>query len=574
MQTSSFKVNTIRCFVLLIFNLTINLSSYAQTDPKDFVRLLEQARQLSNQSKWTEATPLWMQLTERNPVNGEYWANLANAYYYIKEYDKAIQVYQKQIDLGYGLIASAAYNIACCYSLLKDKEKAITWLQKAFDMGFTKVDMPKTDTDFDFIRNEPGFKKITGTDDVKKMSRTEGWRYDLDFLKQEVMRKSYLRRGLSMEEFNKQFEQLYQSIDQKTDVQIILDMMKMMTAIKDGHTGVFPPARKEFQITLPVQFYQFKEGLYIIAAAPQYRQLLGKKVIGFEKRSTEDVRQILEPYIQRDNDMNLENSLATVMRFTSALHGLNIVNDVSKVELKLQDASGKASTVWINADTTVPRVDHKSVPANWVSFHQTISNPVPLYLKNLKSLYWFEKIPNTKVVYLQMNSIRNDKNESMNAFMDRLFKYINENDADKLVIDLRFNNGGNTMLLPYVVQSIIKNDKINKRGNLYVITGRRTFSAAQNFATFLEQQTNSIFVGEPTGSNPNFVGEEDFITLPYSKVAANVSDLFWQSSTPFDKRTWIAPMFYVPPSFTAYSVNRDEALETILSVVGDGKKSF
>jgi hypothetical protein len=130
------------------------------------------------------------------------------------------------------------------------------------------------------------------------------------------------------------------------------------------------------------------------------------------------------------------------------------------------------------------------------------------------------------------------------------------------------------MLLPYFITTLIKNEKINKRGNLFVITGRRTFSAAQNLATYLEKQTNAIFVGEPTGSSPNFVGEEDFITLPYSKVAMNVSDWFWQSSWPWDSRTWIAPSIYVPPTFKAYSVNRDEVLETLGGLIMNGKKGF
>ena len=71
-------------------------------------------------------------------------------------------------------------------------------------------------------------------------------------------------------------------------------------------------------------------------------------------------------------------------------------------------------------------------------------------------------------------------------------------------------------------------------------------------------------MGEPTGSSPNFVGEEEFFTLPYSKLQANVSELFWQISWPRDRRTWIAPLLYSPPRFAAYQTNRDPALEAIL----------
>jgi hypothetical protein len=53
------------------------------------------------------------------------------------------------------------------------------------------------------------------------------------------------------------------------------------------------------------------------------------------------------------------------------------------------------------------------------------------------------------------------------------------------------------------------------------------------------------------------------VRLPYSGIAMNVSDWFWQSAWPWDQRIWIAPELYVPPTFASYSTNRDPALEAI-----------
>jgi len=147
-------------------------------------------------------------------------------------------------------------------------------------------------------------------------------------------------------------------------------------------------------------------------------------------------------------------------------------------------------------------------------------------------------------------------------------QFVNDHAVEKLVIDLRWNNGGNTALAPPLIHGLIRNDKINQRGKLFVIIGRRTFSAAQNTSTYLERHTNAIFVGEPSGASPNFVGEEDFVTLPYSQVPMNVSDLYWQSSWPRDQRTWIGPEIYVPPTFEAYRSNRDLALEAVMAYPG------
>ncbi|MGB8191925.1 MAG: S41 family peptidase [Chitinophagaceae bacterium] len=568
-------INCLKTFILWTVTAVLSTGVVAQNnDAAEFMVLLTNARKFSAEKKWKDAVTAWEKVKERNPVNGEYYAHLGSAYYNNAQYQQSIEAYKKQIELRFGLLANAAYNIACSYALAGEKEPAIEWLDKAFQMGFRSYTHAQADTDLKILQGDPRFVKILALEDVSKMSRVQGWQYDMEVLKKEVMRKAYLRRDLSMEAFNKQYDQLYNSIDKFTDVQMVMQLMKLMVNVGDGHSSVFPPSRKEFMLTAPVQYYFFKEGLYIVAADPKYRHLVGSKVLAFENKTVDEVSKTLSPFITRDNEMGVLQNLPSVMRHTPALHELGLTADPGKVVLKLQDVSGKETTATITADTSVVRVDHKSVPDKWVKLYEVAGKPVPLYLKNLKALYWFEKLPGTKTVYFQWNSVRNDKNIPLTQFTDNLMKYINENDVEKLVIDLRWNNGGNTMLLPYFINSIIKNEKINQRGNLFVITGRRTFSAAQNLATYLEKQTNATFVGEPTGSSPNFVGEEDFITLPYSKLAMNVSDWFWQSSWPWDNRTWIAPTIYVPPTFKAYSANTDEALETIRSFIMEGKKGF
>jgi hypothetical protein len=80
-------------------------------------------------------------------------------------------------------------------------------------------------------------------------------------------------------------------------------------------------------------------------------------------------------------------------------------------------------------------------------------------------------------------------------------------------------------------------------------------------------------VGEPTGSSPNFVGETIMVHLPYSKVDISISDLFWQSSWPTDDRPWIAPDYYVPPTFADVSSGRDVALDAVRLFPSDSTES-
>jgi hypothetical protein len=116
-----------------------------------------------------------------------------------------------------------------------------------------------------------------------------------------------------------------------------------------------------------------------------------------------------------------------------------------------------------------------------------------------------------------------------------------------------------------LIHRLIACEKVNRTGALFLIIGRGTFSAAQNTSTWIEWHTEATLVGEPTGSRPVFIGETIPFTLPYSKVRVNVSDLYWKSSIPMDERTWLAPELYAPPTFEAFQVNRDPAMEAILA---------
>jgi hypothetical protein len=186
-------------------------------------------------------------------------------------------------------------------------------------------------------------------------------------------------------------------------------------------------------------------------------------------------------------------------------------------------------------------------------------------LKRQAEAYWFEYLDQAKLVYFQYNRVQNDGKESIAKFSQRLFDFIEHHAVEKLVIDMRWNGGGNNFLNAPILEGLIRCTKINQPGKLFLIVGRNTFSAAMCGATQIERYTKALMVGEPTGSSPNFIGETVMVTLPYSRMAASISDLYWENSVAMDYRTWIAPRIYTPPTFAAYRAGRDPAMEAILA---------
>lgn len=536
-----------------------------------FAELLRQANETTRAKKWNEAAELWSRVVRINPVEGDFWALLAKAHYENKDYRKAIPAYEKAFELRSGFPCNQAYSLAACYGLLGEKEQSFKWLERAFELGFRRLDQARSDPALELLRSDARYRNLVGLVDTGRMSRDEGWRYDLQFLAREIKRRSYdPYHKVSREEFEASVKGLHDAIPQLTDLQISIELMKFVAKGGDGHTMVFGFwERPEFLQTIPVDFFLFEEGLFITMADSRFEDLLGAQVLRFGNHTIPEVLQALDPLISRDNDLaGLKVMGLMRMRNLPLLRALGLIPDPDKVSLSIKDRKGTTRSVTLAADVAIPsRKLWDGVPPGWKNFRDLSTGPRPLYLKNIYAPYWFEYLPETKTVYFQFNRVMDDPRESLAQFSDRLFKFINEHEVEKLVIDLRWNPGGNTLLLPPFIHGLIRCEKINQRGKLFTIIGRLTYSAAQNAATFIERHTKAIFVGEPTGSSPNFIGEEfeAQFELPYSKLVANVSYLFWQSSWPMDYRLSIAPLLYAPPRFETYRANRDPAMEAILA---------
>ena len=547
------------------------------TGAGDVLELVRQAQARLTAREYAEAAPILERIVALNPVEPSYWYALASAHFYAGDYAAAIPAYERAAELGAPVMGAyfSIYNIACCQARLGRKDEAIATLQRAMDLGFPSFAHPATDEDLASLRDDPRFVEMLGLKDVGKMSRDEGWRYDLSILVREVHRKGfnphlYVHRPVTREQFDEKTRALHEAIPSLTDGQIILEMMKLMAFLQDGHSAAWNFGEHPlFQKALPLRMFLFEEGLFVVAADPKHEALLGAQIVAFDGRPVEEVFDGLRPFINRDrgNPMKDKVSLPYSVRVLGVLHAAGLIESPDRVTLTVRDAgSGAEREVVVDADAKEADIWNKlPAPASWKTLASTLKDP-PLYVRNMEKRQWFEYLPEEKTVYFAFNKVLNDEREPLAQFTQRLVRFIDENDVEKLVIDMRWNNGGNTALAHPLLLALIGNEKVNVRGKLFVITGRRTYSAAQNMTTYFERYTNATFVGEPTGSSPNFVGEESPVTLPYSKMMANVSHLFWQSGWPQDQRIWIAPHVYVPPTFADFRAGRDAALEAILAL--------
>ncbi|MEH1124901.1 S41 family peptidase [Micromonospora sp. CPCC 206061] len=543
--------------------------------------MVARAEQLSRSQHWQQAALEWQAVVAVNPVNGVYWDRLAEARFSTGDYAGALTAYQRAEALGVWPVrgpervpitsifpGEIAYRIASCHALLGDTDEALAALARAVRQQLRDLDRAATDTHLASLHDDPRFRDLLGAGGHgAALSRVDGWRADLRTLRREIDRRIPFREVVDAA-FAAAVANLDRAIPDLDDARIVVEMWRLLRRLGDGHARIdTSQAFPDWSRCLPIWFFLFDEGLFIPQAEPRYESLLGAQVMAIDGRPVPKVVDALDPLLTRDNDYGPMANAPIWMRQPAFLHAVDVADDPSVLTLTVRLAGGGVRDVTVAAEAA-PKPHPWPSWCTPTSLRFTGGTHGPAYLRDVDNRYWFEYLPAENLVYFQFNSIGDKPDEPLAAFYQRMFTAIDDHDAATLVVDLRWNGGGNTFLAEPLVHHIIRRERINRHGGLFVIIGRNTFSAAQNTTTFLDRHTRAVFVGEPTGSRPNFVGETVPFRLPYSAIEVNVSDLYWQTSWPTDRRTAIAPDIYAPPTFAAYRANRDPAMDAILTQLG------
>lgn len=385
----------------------------------------------------------------------------------------------------------------------------------------------------------------------------EQWQADVKFLGDELpKRHRNAFHRIKQADFEAAVKQFYDRIPQMTEDEIIVGVMKTVALVRDGHTNVVP--REYFRSGIyPVRFYMFSDGIFVQKAAPEYAEIVGARVLKIGNLSADEAFKTVSQAAFADNEMGAKDLTPVMLSVPEILSGFKVIDDKQKLTLTIE-TGGKQKTVEIKPTGKLDALFRP--PADWTDAAPKANQA--LYLKDPHNPYWFEYLKDRKLLYVQHNEIGSKPDEAVADFYKRVLAFTDANAVETLVVDLRFNGGGNNGLNRAVVIELIKS-RLNRRGKFFVIIGRSTFSAAQNLVNQLEKYTEATFVGEPTAAHPNHYGDNRPFTLPNSGLTVRASTLWWQDLDPRDDRFWTAPEIAVEISSEDYRKNIDPAMEAI-----------
>lgn len=530
-------------------------------DPIGYYNLVQEGIGSYSSGKFAEAVPKLRQAVDIYPDDGMVWLYLGLALRSSGQPKEAVEAYNNALRLKSSGQPMIIYQwLARAYIEAGDKENAYKSLEKAvFEEPHVNRAGIYDDPAFRTLRVEPRFLKLVGRVDTTKMSRTEGWRMDIDYLLSEVTRVNhkYKKEPLPTLVLQRQRE-LKRDVPKLTDDEIFVRMGAMLAPLNQGHITIAltDESRLSPVRSLPLQFYAFPEGVFVVGSDEARRDLVGAQVLKVENTEPGKLLARIEEHASVENKMRVLWGIGS-MGVLQTLRGLGVVKpkqeDVRLTFLK----DGRTF------ERTLPTVKgappRKLVPPLGVT--------APYFLKNVPRAHWFEKLPEADALFVQLNQVAPDPDESIAQFGLKLRSYLGENPTKNLILDVRHNNGGNTSTYPELLRTLIAHT--TKEGNrLYVIIGRGVYSATGNLITDLERLADPIFVGEPSSGFGNQDGDESSVVLPYSGIRGWLTSVWWQLSHPWDKRTSIVPQVPVQLTAQSYFGGKDPALETILKMIG------
>lgn len=395
----------------------------------------------------------------------------------------------------------------------------------------------------------------------------EAWQEDLDFL-QSTIHKNYafLFKKIEKADFDREVVDLRKALPNLEAHEIPVHFARIVSLFEYGHTTI-PFGTVAKRGVLPINLYHFNDGVYIEGGQKSHSETLGAKVLKVGEFSIEEAMKMVRPIVPAENDQYFKAYGIKFLTVPDVLHTQRVIPEISETVTFTLEKDGKTFTY------DFPTIERSALSTaytltvpneEWVSVRN--QETIPYYLKHLlDKRFYFEYLEDKKVVYVRQSSVFDDDNETLADFYKQLFEFIDTNEVERLVYDVRLNGGGNNYNNKPLIKGLMARPNINTQGKFFFIIGRNTFSACQNLTNEIHNYTEAIIVGEPTAENVNFYGDNNRVTLPNSKINAYLSFAWWQDKPQWENADYTIPHVAVDMSFDQYRNNEDPVLETALT---------
>lgn len=328
---------------------------------------------------------------------------------------------------------------------------------------------------------------------------------------------------------------------------------------RNGHTGLFPADAHTRPLSLyPLRLYEFPDGLYVVDAVD--RALIRSRLVAIEGVPIDRVLAEVRPLTPSDNESNLRGLAPHFLLTAEVLDGLGVTDGEESAQFTLERAGGARTDVALAA---IPAARYAARFADPMFGHYPSVLPAaakPLYLSAAARPLWARTLANGRAVYVGYNSVR----LPTQAVLAKIERLVRGSRVRRVIVDVRLNGGGDNTTYGSLT-TLFSSPAVNRRGRLYLLVGRATFSAAGNFSAEIDRDTRAIIVGEPTGGGVETYGDTFAVHLPTLGWTVRIAARYHErKSGKNDRRLAVAPDIPAVVTATDYFAQRDPVLARAL----------
>jgi hypothetical protein len=369
-------------------------------------------------------------------------------------------------------------------------------------------------------------------------------------------------RSVTRRRFQAEVEELARRAPSLSRNELLVGVLRIIALLgpRNGHTGLFPgdPSHTSPLSLYPLRLYHFTDGVFVVDARD--RTLVRNRLVAIEETPVERVLELVRPLTPSDNRWNTRGLAPHFLLSADVLDGLGVTDGTGPASFTFERPGGATVDVQLRP---MPGPQYANAFADPHHGHNPSSlphAPRPLYLAGSARPIWARKLASGRVVYVGYNSVV----APSHAFVRSLERLVHGPKVRRVVVDVRLNGGGdNTTYGP--LTSILDSPAIDRRGKLYVLIGRATFSAAANFAAELDRDTRATFVGEPTGGGVETYGDTFPLHLPTLGWNVYIAARYHhRKRNANDRRLAVGPDIRVDLTSVRYFAGRDPVLERAL----------
>src|SRR5262245_51659630 len=256
---------------------------------------------------------------------------------------------------------------------------------------------------------------------------------------------------------------------------------RMFHAADDGHTAAIPIFGElpEFTARYPLRLRRLEDGLYVVAAKSAALPLLGARITSIGGRDIDALARSFVAAQAAGNRAWPARWLDVGLAIPGFLVGLDAAAPDEPVRFEATGAGGEPVAAMLAA------ADDGRDGLQELAHQTSALEPLAAGRTNCAV-----EIEDGRVLVLVIGAMEDGEETSCEAFTSEAAALLRATKAERVIIDLRDNGGGNNLLAEPLRRTLVKS-RFNRPGGLYALISPATFSAAMNFTTRLARSTRA-----------------------------------------------------------------------------------